>query len=119
MHKYIGVFWLVLAMLYAGLAAVSYHYGGIYDDKLAKAPTEQVTETATKTIQLPFGSVNFGSSSAQSDATQDAQSDAVATDLWKDLRDYLKAATVVNLIGFGLAALAALVSFGSSRSEAR
>jgi hypothetical protein len=114
MRKSVGFFWLALAVFYLGLAFVSYHYGEVYDQKIAKAPTMQATSqgaTVLPTPSIPGGSIVLGGSSGQGDAA--------VVDLWKDLRAYLNASTWVNLGGFALAAVAALVSFVSSRSEAR
>jgi hypothetical protein len=111
MHKTVGSFWLALAILYLVLAVVSFRYGQHYDRQIAKAPTEQVTETGAKVLETPLGPIVFGGASRQGDV--------VVADLWKDLRAYLQASTWVNLAGFVLAAAAASVSFLSSRSAAR
>jgi len=121
MHKSVGYFWLALAMLYLVLAAVSYHYGEVYDQKLAKAPTMQGTAEGAARFETSVGTVVLGGSSGGSQPSDDAGGggDAVVVDLWKDLRAYLNASMWVNLAGFGLAAAAAIVSFFlSSRSEA-
>ena len=111
MHKSVGAFWLVLAILYLGLAGVSRHYGKVYDQKLAKAPTMQGTAGGATQFETEAGLVRIGGSSGGGDA--------VVVDLWKDLRAYLNASMWVNLAGFGLAALAAGISFLFSRPEAQ
>ena len=108
MQRTVGIFWLVLAVLYLVLAALSFSSGLTYDRQIAKAPTMQGTaQGATRFTSRQGMTVEIGGSSGQSDV--------VVTDLWKDLRAYLNASTWVNFAGFVLAAVAALVSLASAR----
>jgi len=111
MRKSVGVFWCVVAMLYGVLAGLSYHYGAVYDQKIAKAPTMQATAGGGTKFVGPSGSITLASGSG-------AEGDTAITDVWKDLRAYLNASTWVSIVGFVLAAAAAGVSFWSSRSNA-
>lgn len=112
MHKSLGCFWLALAMLYLVLAAVSYHFGAVYDQKIANAPTMQATAQGGTTFTQPWGKVSILPGSSPG-------GDVVVADLWEDLRAYLTASTWVNVFGFGFAAAAAVFSFVSSRCEER
>jgi hypothetical protein len=105
----VGLFWVVLAVLYLVLATVSLLSGRAYDRQIAKAPAMKATAGGGTTIEGPPGmSVTlFGSS--------DAQRNLAVADLWADLRAYLNAATWVNFFGFLLAATAAVVSLASGR----
>jgi len=95
-------FWVCLATMYLVLAGVSLYYGRVYDSKLSKAPTVQVTDKGAEVHSTPVGRVVFGGSSGQDDV--------VVTDLWKDLRSYLGVSTWINAGGFVLAAIAAFWS---------
>jgi len=88
--------------MYLVLAGVSLHYGRVYDSKMSKAPTVQITDKGAEVHNTPAGRVVFGGSSGQGDV--------VVTDLWKDLRDYLNVSTWVNVVGFALAAMATFLS---------
>ena len=102
MDKPIRVFWACLGIMYLVLAGVSLHYGLVYDSKISKAPTVQVTDKGAEVHNTPAGRIVFGGPSGQDDV--------VVTDLWKDLRDYLNVSTWVNVAGFALAAMAAFWS---------
>jgi hypothetical protein len=109
MAWFLVVFWLVLAALYLVLGVVSWLFSRSFGKRLHLAQ-QKYPMVLQRDGTMTMGGLPKRRGSSHSKDSSESEDDVVM-DYWRDLGAYLDKTTAINMVGFVLAGLAAIVSY--------